>query len=184
MEDLITLIIAIVVGLLSLFSGRKRTTPTPQQRPQTTPQDTEYEWVTAEEAHSDWDQPTPQERPSRQENRQQQPQENKELSPMDVIGKILTGDIEDLLQTKKPSVPRVENEYIDPVKSHPAKPLQSHFEADLSKQATTAGLDRDEPVGSSLYPELSDPAALRQAIVVREILDRPISKRNRHRSVA
>jgi hypothetical protein len=179
MEDLITLIIAIVVGLLSLFSGRKRTTPTPQQRPQTTPQDTEYEWETAEEARSDWEQPTPKERPNRQENRL----ENKELSPMDVIGKILTGDIEDLLQTKKPSVPRVENEYIDPVKSHPAKPLQSHFEVEKSKQAPGATINLEEP-GRSLYPDLSDPAALRQAIVVREILDRPISKRNRHRSVA
>jgi hypothetical protein len=174
MDDILTLIV-IIIGILSLFTGKKRTTTPPQKRPQPTRQESEYVWETAEEAESDWEYATPQERPTRQEN--------KELSPMDVIGKILTGDLDDLLQSQKPTPTRVESEYIDPVKSHPNKPLQSHFQSETIQQ--TPGTSPSEDSESSrLYPELSNPVALRQAIVVREILDRPLSKRNRRRSVA
>jgi hypothetical protein len=162
-EDLLTIIIALAVGLYSILAGRKKppTTSSPQPSP------VEYESY-------DTDQEYLEEAPSPKAN---QPVTS-EPSMMDVLGKILTGDMSDFESKPKPFPSQQETEYVDPL----AAPRLRQSQQAHQRKLRIAEEERLEdianlPQGTPLRDNLRDPYALKRAIILKEVLDRPKSLR-------
>lgn len=159
MEDILTIIIAISVGLYSILAGRKK--PPTTTRPQPSPE--EYEnYEIAEESEEEKPLPSTARTPS------------EEPSMMDVLGRILTGDLEGL-STKPKSVPtQIDYEYTDPLgDSRRSQKIKASERKLKIAEEERIELLENKPLPTPIRDNLREPKALKQAIILKEVLDRP-----------
>jgi len=161
-EDILTIIIALAVGLYSILAGRKKQPTTSPRQP--VPE--EYEGYESDEEFE-------QERSIPQSS-----QPTTEPSMMDALGKILTGDMSDFGNKPKPVPSQYENEYVDPL----AAPRLRQSQQAKERKLRIAEEERLEdianlPQATPLRDNLRDPYALKRAIILKEVLDRPKSLR-------
>jgi type IV secretory pathway VirB10-like protein len=165
MEDLLTLVIAIAIGLFSLFAGQrnknKKTAPNQQSN--------DIDYVPTEELEREHTAETTASPQSAQP------------SALDILGRILTGDLSDLVGQPKPRTPAHDSEYIDPMSAR--RRAQTKKEADKKERWDIEDLLSKKKVKppSPTALALRKPGALRQAIIINELLDKPVSKRHRNR---
>lgn len=160
MEDLITIIIAALVGLFSLLGSRKKKTPAPSApSPDEIVVTDEYGKPVAYESGT-----PPQVRP--------RPASSKEESPFDVLGRVLRGDFSDFeAETKRPKIP-VDVEFSDPVAARrkPAKTKKASAPEPIAVR-------RPAPKRNASRPAFNDREALRNAVLMQEILGPPKARR-------
>lgn len=166
MEDLITLVIAIAIGLASLIAGQKNKNKKTAPRRDSDDADSiptdvlERELSGVPESTSQTKQP----------------------SALDILGRILSGDLSDLMGQPKPEPQVVEREYSDPLAARRRR--QAEQEAERKRKLELEELNlKSKPVElSATATSLRNPEALRQAIVVNEILNKPVSLRRQRRA--
>jgi hypothetical protein len=163
MEDLITLVIAIAIGLASMFAGQrnknKKTAPKQQSE--------EVDGMSAEEL----------ERVLRSET--STATTTAQPSAFDILGRILTGDLSDLVGQPKHKPQAVDSEYVDPMMAK--RRIQTKKDADKKERWDIEDLLAVKKVKPQTPTAiaLSKPGALRQAIIVSEVLDKPLAMRRR-----
>jgi hypothetical protein len=96
-----------------------------------------------------------------------------------VLGRILTGDLSDLVGQPKPKPQAAESEYVDPMIAGRKRQTQRNEELKERRYLEELKFAKVEKPPSATSKTLHDPALLRQAIIISEVLDRPISKRRR-----
>jgi hypothetical protein len=162
-EDILTIAIALAVGLYSILAGRKK--PPATTRPQPSPEEYEsYEDLNEYEEERTLPQPAQ--------------SSSTEPSVMDVLGKILTGDLDGLATKPKPVPSPIDQEYKDPFGASRRSQNQRAHERKL-KIAEEERVERLEsmPAETPIRDNLREPQALKQAIILKEVLDRPKSLR-------
>lgn len=166
MEDLITLVIAIAIGLASLIAGQKnkqkKTTPSRNSDDANSiPAEVlERELSGVSEASS-----TP-----------------KQPSTLDILGRILSGDLSDLIGQPKPEPQVVEREYSDPLVARRRRQAEQEAERKRKHELEELQLKSKPAELSATASSLRNPEALRQAIIVNEILNKPKSLRRQRRA--
>lgn len=164
MEDLITIVIAIAIGLASMLAGQKNKKKVPK------PSNSESDGIPSEVLERELS------GASETSAKTAQP------STLDILGRILSGDLSDLIGQPKPPPQVVDSEYVDPMTARRRR--QAKEEAERKQQQELIALrskKKVEPM-SPIAASLQDPASIRQAIVVNEVLNKPLSLR-RHRRV-
>ena len=165
MEDLITLVIAIAVGLASMLAGQRNKNKRPAPRPQSE----EYDEVPPDLLERELDGPQTSTSPA-------QP------TPLDILGRILTGDMGVLTEKPKPPARGTEGEFMDPIREK--RRLQARMEAEKRDHLERENIrnKREKPPEKSVLVDFKKPEALRQAIVMSEVLDQPLAIRRRKKA--
>jgi hypothetical protein len=165
MDDLLTIVIAIAIGLFSLLAGQRNKNK--QNAPKK--QGEELDYIPAEVLERELDEV------------ESAPSKNTQPSALDVLGRILSGDLSDLVGQPKPQTHRADSEYVDPMMAKKRK--QAKKDADKKERWDIEDLLMVKKVKppSPTALALRQPGALRQAIIVSELLDKPMALRRRKR---
>ncbi len=165
MEDLITLVIAIAIGLASMLAGqrnknKKKTPPQPSEEldyipPEVLEKEMSVETTSAAKAS--------------------QP------SALDILGRILSGDLSDLTGQTKPKPQVLDSEYVDPMLAGRQRQSKRNAEQKERRELEELKFTQQVKPPSPTSQALHNPATLRQAIIVSELLDKPVSMRRRKR---
>lgn len=164
MENLVTLAVAVAIGLFSLFAGQRNKNKTAPRQ-----QNEDVDYDPSEELEQELSTQT------------SSSTQNSQHSTLDVLGRILTGDLSDLVGQPKKRPSEVDHEYVDPMVARRRK--QTQKEADSKERWDIEDLLSKKKVKppSPTALALRTPGALRQAIIISELLDKPVSKRRRNR---
>jgi len=165
MEDLITIVIAIAIGLFSLMAGQrnKNKKTAPKQ------QGDELDYIPAEVLERELSEE------SSSKSQSAQP------TAFDILGRILSGDLSDLVGQPKPQQRVVDSEYVDPMiakrRRQAKKDADTKERWDIEDLLTVKKAKPQTPTASAL----GKPGALRQAIIFNEVLDKPLALRRRNK---
>lgn len=192
MEDLITLVIAIAIGLASMLAGQKNKNKSKNTRTGTstdTGTNTGESWssgsVGADVSYSNSGDSVPSELLERELSGSAETSgKSTQPSALDILGRILSGDLSDLVGQPKPQPKAVDAEYVDPMASRRRR--QTEQVAERRRVSELEELNRrkaaEDVTLSPIVSSLRDPAALRQAIVVNEVLNKPVALRRQKRA--
>ncbi len=162
MEDLITIIIAALVGIFSLLGSRKK------QAPPKLPPSVDDMVITDEQGRpirTGYESGTPPASSPRQAPASE--------STFDVLGRILRGDFSGF-EPQRPRIPA--DEYSDPAASR-----RKAREAEMKKLPEIVVRPKAVATPSPMRPALRDRQALREAIITHEILGPPKARQSRLR---
>ncbi len=165
MEDLITLAIAVAIGLASMLAGQrnKNKKKTPKQ------QSEELDYIPPDELEKELSVET------------SSAAKGSPSSALDILGRILSGDLSDLTNQPKSQPKTLDSEYVDPMIAGRQRQLKRSAEQkarmEIDELKFTQKVRPPSPTSQALY----NPTVLRQAIVVSELLDKPVSMRRRKR---
>jgi len=163
MEDLVTIVIAISIGLFSLLAGQrnKNKKTAPKQ------QGDELDYIPAEVLERELGS-----EPSTQS-------QSAQPTAFDILGRILSGDLSDLVGTPKSQSRVADSEYVDPMiakrRRQAKKDADTKERWDIEDLLTVKKVKPQTPTASAL----SKPGALQQAIIFSEVLDKPLALRRR-----
>ena len=163
MEDLVTIVIAIAIGLFSLLAGQKNKNKKPAPKSESD----DHGYIPAEVLERELAVETT------------SSAKNNPPSALDILGRILSGDLSDLVGQTKPQPQVVDSEYVDPMAAKRRK--QAKKDADKKERWDIEDLISKKKVKAPTPTALalSKPGALKQAIIVSEVLDKPLALRRR-----
>ncbi len=163
MEDLIIIVIAIAIGLFSLISGQRNK----NKKTEPKQQGDELGYIPAEVLERELDA-----EPSSQSQHTQP-------TAFDILGRILSGDLSDLVGQPKTQPRLADSEYVDPMiakrRRQAKKDADTKERWDIEDLLTVKKAKPQTPTASAL----SKPGALQQAIIFSEVLDKPLALRRR-----
>ncbi len=163
MEDIITLVIAIAIGLASMLAGQRNKTKTKAPKQSTE----ELDHIPSEVLERELDAQTT------GSAKASQP------STLDILGRILSGDFSDLVGQPKPKPHVPDNEYVDPMLASRRRQAKRNADQKEQRQLEELKFAQQARKPSPTSETLHNPATLRQAIIVSELLDKPVSLRRR-----
>lgn len=188
MEDLITLVIAIAIGLASMLAGQKNKNKSKNKSNDKSKSSDGWSTSTgaADVTYSGDGDSVPSELLERELSgvSESSGKSAQQPSTLDILGRILSGDLSDLIGQPKPQPKAVDAEYFDPMASRRRR--QTEQVAERRRVSELEELNRrkaaEDVTLSPIVSSLRDPAALRQAIVVNEVLNKPVALRRPKRA--
>lgn len=192
MEDLITLVIAIAIGLASMLAGQKNKNKNKSKNTRTgtstdTGTNTGESWssgsVGADVSYSNGGDSVPSELLERELSGSAETSgKSTQPSALDILGRILSGDLSDLVGQPKPQPKAVDAEYVDPMTARRKRQVEQQAERKRQNELEELRNKQQDVALSPIAASLRDPVALRQAIVVNEVLNKPLALRRQKRA--